>query len=174
MNINDLIKMRKKIGTSLLVVNYMFWKFLRINKTAKWPINFTSRVSFGQNIFVLDDCGDLTLFKCLNLSYGVYLQGRNGIYLSSSVHLAPGVKLISANHDHYNRKEHELTSPIVLGKNVWLGANTVVLPGVKIGDNSIIGAGSVVSKDVPSNVVYAGVPASFIKALNCAEQLKNS
>lgn len=56
-------------------------------------------------------------------------------------------------------------SEIVIGDNVWIGNNVIVLPGVHIGSNSIIGAGAVVTKDVPENVIYAGVPAKFIKSL---------
>jgi acetyltransferase-like isoleucine patch superfamily enzyme len=55
--------------------------------------------------------------------------------------------------------------PVILGKNVWVGRNSVILKGVHIGDNSIIGACSVVTKDVPSNQVFGGNPARFIKVL---------
>ena len=53
--------------------------------------------------------------------------------------------------------------PIVIGKNVWIGANAMIVPGVTVGDNAIIGAGAVVTKDVPANAVVAGVPAKVMK-----------
>jgi acetyltransferase-like isoleucine patch superfamily enzyme len=56
-------------------------------------------------------------------------------------------------------------APIIIGNNVWIGSNSTILPGVVIGDNSIIGAGSVVTKNVPSNVIVAGVPAKVIKKI---------
>ena len=56
--------------------------------------------------------------------------------------------------------------PIKVGNNVWFGGNVVVLPNVKIGDNSVIGAGSVVTKDIPSNVVAVGNPCKVIKEIN--------
>lgn len=58
---------------------------------------------------------------------------------------------------------------VVIGKNVWIGNNTIILPGVHIGDNSIIGAGAVVTKSVPDNVVFAGVPAKFVKKIDHEE-----
>lgn len=59
----------------------------------------------------------------------------------------------------------EIAYPIVVGNNVWFGGNVVVLPGVKIGDNSVIGAGSVVTKDIPSNVLAFGNPCKVIKQI---------
>jgi acetyltransferase-like isoleucine patch superfamily enzyme len=57
-------------------------------------------------------------------------------------------------------------SPVTLGKNVWIGSNATILPGVTIGDNSVIAAGAVVTKDVPENVVAAGVPAKVVKGIH--------
>ena len=59
----------------------------------------------------------------------------------------------------------EFAKPITVGDNVWIGGNVVVLPGVTIGSNSVIGAGSVVTKDIPSNVVAVGNPCKVIKEL---------
>ena len=58
-----------------------------------------------------------------------------------------------------------LPAPIVLGKNVWIGAHATILPGVTIGDNAVVAAGAVVAKDVPQNVIVAGVPAKIIKQI---------
>ena len=60
-------------------------------------------------------------------------------------------------------ENREYGKPVSIGSNVWIGGNCVVLPGVSIGDNSIIGAGSVVTKDIPSNVVAVGNPCEVIK-----------
>ncbi|SHE13303.1 Galactoside O-acetyltransferase [Chlamydia abortus] len=57
-------------------------------------------------------------------------------------------------------------SPVVIGKNVWIGSNATILPGVTIGDNSVVAAGAVVTKDVPENTVVAGVLAKVIKEIN--------
>ena len=69
----------------------------------------------------------------------------------------------SDNHDFISDKEHIRTAPISIGNKVWIGMNCIILKGVTIGDNSVIAAGSVVTKDVPANVLVAGVPAKIIK-----------
>ena len=68
------------------------------------------------------------------------------------------------NHDMNPEKRAAMTpAPIVLGKRVWVGSNSTILQGVTIGDNAIIAAGAVVTKDVPANTVVGGVPAKFIR-----------
>lgn len=87
-----------------------------------------------------------------------------GIELEDNVLIGPEVKILSVNHplDPKNRRGVILKS-VKIRRNAWIGAGVTVCPGVTIGENSVIGAGSVVTKDVPSNTVYAGVPAKFIK-----------
>lgn len=103
--------------------------------------------------------------------------GRNAIVMPNSLMMASGtitiednvrmaayVKLISNNHDPYDRMI--LTCmPVVLKRNCWIGAGAVILPGVTVGENSIVGVGSVVTKDVLDNTVVAGNPAKFVKQL---------
>ena len=73
------------------------------------------------------------------------------------------MKIISANHDKDDLlKHHKTIEPIRIGKNCWIGANAVILPGVQLGDNVIVGAGAVVSKSFPNDVVIGGVPAKLI------------
>lgn len=87
-----------------------------------------------------------------------------GIEVEDNVLIGPDVKILSVNHplDPKNRRGVILKT-VKIKRNAWLGAGVTVCPGVTIGENSVIGAGSVVTKDVPSNTVYAGVPAKFIK-----------
>lgn len=90
------------------------------------------------------------------------------IYVGDNVMFGPNVTLATANHPieatlrqngyQYNREVH-------IGNNVWIGANTVVVPGVTIGDNSVIGAGSVVTKDIPANVVAVGSPCKVLREI---------
>jgi acetyltransferase-like isoleucine patch superfamily enzyme len=81
--------------------------------------------------------------------------------------IGPQVKLVTENHPVHpsNRKSLDLKS-IHIGKNVWLGAGAIILPGVTVGENSIVAAGAVVTKDVPSNTIVGGVPAKFIKKID--------
>lgn len=92
------------------------------------------------------------------------MMASGTITIEDNVQVAAYVKLISNNHDPYDRMV--LTcKPIVLKRNCWIGAGAVILPGVTVGENSIVGAGSIVTKDVPDNTVVAGNPAKFIKQL---------
>ena len=76
------------------------------------------------------------------------------------------VVLATLNHRIAPDERHDLfPAPIRIGKNVWIGANATVLPGVMIGDNAVIAAGAVVTKDVPANAVAAGVPARAIRKI---------
>lgn len=92
------------------------------------------------------------------------MMASGTITIEDNVQVAAYVKLISNNHDPYDRMV--LTCrPVVLKRNCWIGAGAVILPGVTVGENSIVGAGSVVTKDVPDNTVVAGNPAKFVKQL---------
>jgi len=131
-------------------------KFFRLNPNINWPVHFTSKVNAPQNITkgILCDPGD-------NLNN--YIQATNGIHFGSNIELGPGVKIISSNHDTYNFRKHIKCNPIIIGNNVWVGANSVILPNVKIGDNVVIGAGSIVVKDVPPNSIAVGNPCKVVK-----------
>lgn len=97
------------------------------------------------------------------LSNGCYIQAKNGIVIGSNLRMGPGVGLVSANHNPDNYDEWLLANPIVIGNNVWLGMNAVILPGVEIGNNVIIGANSVVNKNIPDNSIAAGNPCCVIR-----------
>ncbi|WP_082172301.1 MULTISPECIES: DapH/DapD/GlmU-related protein [Serratia] len=87
------------------------------------------------------------------------------ITIQSGAMIGPNVTLTTVSH-HANpalRHSTNIIAPINIGENVWIGAGAVILPGVRIGNNSIIAANSVVTSDVPANVLYAGAPAKFKK-----------
>jgi len=88
------------------------------------------------------------------------------ISIGSGTAIAPGVIIYDHDHDFCHTTTNDyICKPISIGKNVWIGANSVILKGVTIGDDTIIGAGSVVTKNVDSNSMYAGNPARKIKSL---------
>lgn len=90
------------------------------------------------------------------------------ITIGDNTMLGPNVNLYTASHPIEYRvrdKGVEYAFPITIGSHVWIGGNTTILPGVSIGDNTVIGAGSVVTKDIPSNVVAVGNPCKVIKTL---------
>ena len=122
-------------------------------------MHWASIVSHSENIIR----HDYSLY--LGYTPGCYIQAQNGIEIGKNVRIAPGVKIISANHDLYNYDLYSKSEPIVIGDNCWLGANCVILSGVKLGEHVIVGAGAVVTKSFPSNCIIAGVPAKIIKEI---------
>lgn len=119
---------------------------------APFSTNFGKHTTIGKNVFINHGCSFLDL---------------GGITIEDDVLIGPQVKLVTENHpvDPSNRKSLDLKS-IHIGKNVWLGAGAIILPGVTVGENSIVAAGAVVTKDVPSNSIVGGVPARFIKHID--------
>lgn len=105
--------------------------------------------------------------NCL-LCPGVRLDSASLIEIGDNCMLAAGVYITDADwHDIYDRtRAVGTTLPVKLGKNVWVGDSAIVCKGVSIGENSVIGAGSVVVNDIPANVIAAGNPARVVKALD--------
>lgn len=119
--------------------------------------DFGRNIHFGKNVFVNSACT---------------FMDRGGIYIDDEVFIGPKVNLITINHDinPFNRNT-TICKPIHIEKRVWIGVAATILPGVRIGENSIIGANAVVTKDVPSNTIVGGNPAKVIKAID-VEQYK--
>lgn len=94
-------------------------------------------------------------------NFNLTLVDDADIYVGDSTMFGPNVTICTAGHPinaKLREQVFEFNMPIHIGKNVWIGSNVVVLPGVSIGDNSVIGAGSIVTKDIPANVVAFGTP----------------
>ena len=101
-------------------------------------------------------------------NHNLIILDGNKVTFGDNVFIAPNCSFYTAGHPlDYNTRNQglEYAKPIEVGNNVWIGGNVEVLPGVKIGDNSVIGAGSVVTKDIPSNVVAVGNPCRIIKEI---------
>lgn len=94
-------------------------------------------------------------------NFNLTLVDDADIYVGDYVMFGPNVTICTAGHPinaKLREQVYEFNMPIHIGRNVWIGANVVVMPGVSIGDNSVIGAGSIVTKDIPANVVAFGTP----------------
>jgi len=147
-------------SNSLRLVNFIFQKLFRINAEVPFMVHYTSIVS--KTVYL----GKGVAQNFAN-SGGCYIQGINKIYIGDNTIFAPGVKMISANHDKNDVNKHDKTiNPIKIGKNCWIGANAVVLPGVELGDNVVVAAGAVVTKSFSEGVIIAGVPAKIISENN--------
>ena len=91
------------------------------------------------------------------------------IYVGDYTMIAPNVVLSTATHPilpELREKTYQYNMPIKIGRNCWLGAGVIVLPGVTIGDNTVVGAGSVVNKDLPANVVAVGTPCRVLREIS--------
>lgn len=146
---------------------FFFQRIMGINGKVPWPVHWSSIVNHHQNIHLENDATP----PFPGYSIGNYIQGNNGIYLGSQTIIGPGVKIISANHDLEDFSKHIPSEPIRIGRRCWLSANCVILPGVVLGDRTIVGAGAVVTSSFPEgNCVLAGVPAKVVKRLDTADK----
>ena len=109
----------------------------------------------GKNIFI----GENVFINCC-----CHFQDQGGIYIGDGTLIGSYVVMATINHGQKPlQRSDNFPAPIHIGKNVWIGSHATILPGVTIGDNAIVAAGAVVSKDVPENTVVGGVPAKMIK-----------
>ena len=102
-------------------------------------------------------------------NFNATLVDDTHIYIGDCTMLGPNVVIATAGHPilpELREKALQYNLPVHIGKNCWLGAGVIVLPGVIIGDNTVIGAGSVVTKDIPANVVAVGNPCKVLREIN--------
>lgn len=116
--------------------------------------------------FICDYGYNIEIGESFYSNHNLVILDANKVKFGNNVFIAPNCGFYTAGHplDYETRnKGLEYAKPIEVGNNVWIGGNVVVLPGVSIGDNVVIGAGSVVTKDIPSNSVAVGNPCRVIK-----------
>lgn len=144
------------------VVNGAVFKLLGYNRKTPWPVDHSSEVANCNNIVF--DPDDMQIFQ----RRGVYFQCTNAkIIIGKGTQIAYNVGLITENHDLYDINKHREGEDIVIGKECWIGMNAVIMPGTVLGDHTIVGAGSVVTKSFPEGyVVIAGSPAKVIRVLD--------
>lgn len=114
--------------------------------------------------FYTDFGKNITIGKDVFINSGCHFQDQGGIEIGDGALIGHNVVLATINHDTIpgnGRKNHY--APIKLGKNVWIGSNATILPGVTVGDWAVIAAGAVVTNDVPPYTIVGGVPAKIIK-----------
>ncbi|MFC0187176.1 acyltransferase [Fictibacillus aquaticus] len=136
-------------------------KVIGTHRKIPWPVGKNTIISRAENIDF--DPDSINVFQ----SPGSYFQCHDGkIFIGKNVHIAPNCGIITTNHKNDNPDLHEPGKDIIIGDNCWIGMNSVILPGVKLGNNTIVGAGSVVTKSFPDGyVVIGGTPAKKIKLI---------
>ncbi|MDO4910834.1 MAG: sugar O-acetyltransferase [Corynebacterium sp.] len=114
------------------------------------------------------DCGaNIHIGKGVFINSGCKFQDTGGLYIGDGCAIGHNVVIATLNHDQDPASRGAVSPlPVRLGRNVWVGANATILPGVTIGDGAIIAAGAVVSKDVPARTIVGGVPAKVIKTIS--------
>lgn len=139
-------------------------KFLFFGKNAEFRAGAyaiaCSKISIGDNVIIRPNTmlfalpGDGTTGK-ITIEDNVMIGSGVHIYVANHRFDIPGLDIIHQGHSD--------AKDVTLQKGCWLGANCIILPGVTIGENSVVGAGSLVTKNIPKNTVYAGNPAMFLK-----------
>ena len=134
------------------------------NKDCNFPVSATSSVVGGENIIFHPD--DLRNFQ----GNGNYFQAIGAkITIGRGTWIAPGVGIIASNHDISDVSKRKEGEEIIIGENCWIGMNAVILPGVILGNNTVVGAGAIVTKSFENgHCVIGGNPAKIIKT-----ELKN-
>lgn len=120
--------------------------------------DFGNRVKFGKNVFI---------------NHSAILSASGGIEFQDGVSIAPGVRIATINHDFNERHTKYTYGKVTVKKNAWIGIGCTICPRVTIGENAVVAAGAVVTKDVPDNSVVGGCPVKVIKMLDPAEQKEN-
>src|SRR6478609_7855845 len=108
---------------------------------------------------------NLTLGKDVFINLGCRFQDTGGITIGDGTLIGHGTTLTTLDHALDPSRRADMTpQPIHIGRRVWFGANVTVVPGVRIGDGAVVGAGAVVTKDVPADTIVAGVPARVLRS----------
>jgi acetyltransferase-like isoleucine patch superfamily enzyme len=122
---------------------------------APFYTNFGKHIKIGKNVFINHACSFLDL---------------GGITIEDDVLIGQKVNLITENHPiNPSQRKSLVLNSILIKRNAWIGAGATILPGITIGENSIIAAGAVVNKNVPDNTIVGGIPAKFIRLISEAE-----
>tara|TARA_R100000365_G_C2723802_1_gene55615 strand:+ start:329 stop:952 length:624 start_codon:yes stop_codon:yes gene_type:complete len=152
-------------------VNFQIWFRQKVlnrggNRDAYWPVSEYSQVFNPEKISIGVDVNP-------GLMKGCYIQGRGGIKIGDFTQIAPNVGIISGNHVASDLRKHD-DHPVTIGAYCWIGMNSVILPGVTLGDFTVVGAGSVVTKSFPDGFqVIAGNPARQLRRVNPRECIRH-
>jgi acetyltransferase-like isoleucine patch superfamily enzyme len=158
-----LFRMRDELSFGFYMRDFLFRRILRNNADTTWAVHHTStiynpgKIKRGIRVFPGD-------------SPGVYINALNGLEIGDYSDIGPNAGILTANHLKLDLRAHLPSPPVVIGKYCWIGMGAIVLPGVTLGDFTVVGAGSVVTKSFPDGYcVIGGNPAKVIKLQNKEE-----
>lgn len=127
-------------------------------RVKKLDIYFPIAISNTKNLILGENC---------SIAPFVQIWSNEMVMIGENTAIAAHVQITTSTHDYHHRpyRNNRIDEPIIIGKNVWIGGGAIILPGVSIGDNAVVGAGSVVTKNIPENSLAYGIPARIIKHL---------
>lgn len=165
------MKLNLLLGKFLLILpiiryKQVVYKILGVNTKPNNNINF-----FVGNPIVIGKYSNIVLHNNSEIERGCTLIAKDKIEIGENSTLAYGVMVLTSAdpngpHNRLSKLYPPMKAPVIIGNDCWIGARSIILPGVTIGDCSVVAAGSVVTKNVPSNSLVAGVPAEIKKMLD--------
>ena len=165
---NDWIEMKRARQLTQKLNNIDRCDFDGINSIAKELFGKADESTFLNPPFYCDYGSNIFVGKNCFINYNCTILDNGRVTLGDNCMLAPNVSIYTAGHALYPDSRamgYEYGIEVTIGNNVWIGGNTVILPGVHIGDNVVVGAGSVVTKDIPDWSFAAGNPCKVIRAI---------
>ena len=125
---------------------FFMQKIIGFNRSIPWPVDFRSKIIGLEHIKkgIMCDPGD---------NIGIYINAYGGLKLGNNVNIGQNTTITTTNHNIYDHRKISEKKGIIIGNNVWIGANCCIVAGVKIGNNVTIGAGCTIRKDIPSNSI---------------------
>lgn len=141
-------------GWEFVFYSYFECKRAGVNLDVKWPCSSRNTVLCPERIVF--NTNDLNNFQ----GFGKYYQGMGGIRIGEGSYIANNVGIITENHDIYEPSRRAKAKPVEIGRKCWIGMNAVILPGVVLGDHTVVAAGAVVNKSFPEGYCIVGGGAS--------------
>jgi acetyltransferase-like isoleucine patch superfamily enzyme len=150
------------IGWQWLFSCFIWQKIRGVNRHVPWPVSFGISIAVPENIIFHPD--DLNNF----MTQGNYFQAAGAkLIIGKGTYIAPNVGIFTENHDLKDPEKRAGGKDVIIGQKCWIGYNSVILPGVELGDHTVVGAGSIVTRSFPEGYcVIAGNPAKLIKKID--------
>ena len=151
----------KDLASKWVLTGIFQQKIGRKNANVPWPMSYKSTIVNPSNIEFCPE--DIHIFQ----NPGLYIQANGKVVIGRGTIIGPNTGIVSANHNLENFHTHDTPKDVIIGKRCWIGMNCSILPGVELGNHTIVAAGSVVTKSFPEGeCIIAGVPAKVIRRLD--------
>jgi hypothetical protein len=148
----------------LWLINTLVQRVLRLDADCPYGKHFTTRVLHPKGLSVENECPSVR--TSLAVSGGCYINCADGLWIGEGTIWGPNVSIVSQTHDLADFDQAPPTSGIRIGRRCWIGVGAVILPGVTLGDHTVVGANAVVRQSFPDGrVVIAGAPARAIRPI---------